>query len=298
MPGNLLLLFGCGTWWGFSFALSRIIMEGAPSPLVIGFWQSAGSAVLVWSFLLAVGRAPRVDGAFVRFSLAVGLLGGAIPSVLLYWAVTYVGAGALAVCMATVPLMQFALSAVLGLERANARRFIGLVLGLLAVWIIARPESGAAPVLWVGVAIGAAFSFALEEAFLAGRRPPDLDPASIMAGMIAASALLLSPALLLGADPFPFDIAAPGPREWALGAFVLGSPVIYGGFVLLITRAGPVFAAQVSYVVTLAGVVGGVWFLGEDYETGFWSALCLMCVALALGLPGGRAARPHPPEAL
>lgn len=289
MPLNVAILLGCGTWWGFSFALSRIVMEGGANPLVIAFWQSAGSAVLVWSALAVVGRLPRIDATFVRFTFVIGVLGGAAPGVLLYWAVAHVGAGVLSVCMATVPLMQFGFSAVLGLERARPVRFAGLALGMIAVWIIAQPDSGAAPVFWVAVAIIAGFSFVLEEAFIAARKPPDLGPAATMAGMVATSAILLAPALLFAAEPFPFEIASPGAREAALGAFILGSPIIYGGFVLLIMRAGPVFSAQVSYVVTLAGVAGGVLFLGEGYGGAFWGALGLMIVALALGLPGGRA---------
>ncbi|MGB0853902.1 MAG: DMT family transporter [Pikeienuella sp.] len=294
MPLNILLLLGCGTWWGFSFALSRIVMEGGQNPLVIAFWQSAGSAALVWGGFAVMGKMPRIDMVFVRYSLMIGALGGAIPSALLYWAVAHVGAGVLSVCMATVPLMQFGFSAALGLERARPLRFVGIAIGLAAVFVIARPDGGAAPVLWVAVAMGAGFSYVLEEAFIAGRRPENISPGATMAGMVLASAVFLSPALLFADAPLPFAVLSPGPREWALGAFILGSPVIYGGFVWLIMRAGPVFSAQVAYVVTIAGVVGGVWFLGEAYEGGFWLALAMMIVALALGLPGGRAVKAIP----
>lgn len=264
-------------------------MEGAPNPLIISFWQSAGSALIVWTAMALLRRTPRISVEFIRFAAIIGVLGGALPGALLYWAVSHVGAGVLSVCMATVPLMQFALAGLLGLERARATRFAGLAIGMVAVWLIARPESGATPFIWVAVAVGAAFCYTVENAVIATRRPAGLAPDAILGGMVAASSLWLSPMLFIADDPWPFDASAPGPREFAFMAFVIGSPIAYGGFVWMITRAGSVFAAQVAYVVTIAGVLSGVLFLGEDYQSGFWVAMAMMIVALALGLPGGRA---------
>lgn len=287
---NVAILLACGTYWGFSLALSRIVMEGGPNPLVMSFWQGVGASIMVWSIMAAMGRMPRITWEFVRFAAVIGVLGGALPGTLLYWAVSHIGAGVLSVCMATVPLMQFALSSILGLEKARAMRFVGLAIGMAAVWMIARPESGAAPFVWVAVAVGAAFSYTVENAFISSRRPADLAPDAILGGMVVVSAIILAPIMLITDDPWPFTVMAPGPREYAFLAFIIGSPFAYGGFVWMITRAGSVFAAQVAYVVTISGVLSGVWFLGEAYENGFWVAMAMMLVALSLGLPSGRVA--------
>ena len=52
--------------------------------------------------------------------------------------------------------------------------------------------------------------------------------------------------------------------------------------------AGAVFASQVSYVVTLAGVFLSALILGEAYSGWVWAALTLMIGGLALVQPRSR----------
>ena len=59
----------------------------------------------------------------------------------------------------------------------------------------------------------------------------------------------------------------------------------YGGFVWLIVRAGPVFAAQVGYIVTLTGVFLGMAVLGENNSSWVWLSLVAMLAGLALVKP-------------
>lgn len=290
MALHVVLLLIIGGYWGFTFVLSRIVMSTGADPFAVSFWQSAIGGVLVWAGMWAVGRLPRVDGRFIRFSLVVGVLGGAAPSVLLFAAAAHVEAGVLAVCMATVPLLQFGLSAMLRVEPFRALRMAGLVLGLISVWIIASPDTGAAPFLWVFLALLAAVCYTAEEMFIAIRRPPDLNPASVFGGMIVASAVFTAPVAFTSGAGFAFSFTTPGIAELSFVLLVVGGPVAYGGFVYLIMRAGPVFAAQVSYIVTASGVIAGVVLLDESYKAGFWAAMVLMIAALALGLPKWRSA--------
>lgn len=291
MPVNLIVLLVVGSYWGGSFTLTRIVMSEGAHPLAVTFWQSAGSTLLVGAVLAALGRLPRIDRRFVRFALVIGFLGGAAPAALLYWAAAHIGAGVLSVAMATSPLMQVALTTALGIERFRMLRAVGVALGLVAVWMIADPGGEAAPAFWVAMAVLAAAFYTVEGSYIAVRRPPEAGAAQVLLGMTAASTVMTAPMLAFVETPFPFDLAAPGRVEYAFAAFILGSPIAYGGFVWLIGRAGPVFAAQVAYVVTVAGVFAGVIFLGEGYGAGFWGALAIMLAGLALGLPGGAAAR-------
>ena len=77
-----------------------------------------------------------------------------------------------------------------------------------------------------------------------------------------------------------FDVS-----ELALIAMTFAHILAYGGFVWLIGRAGPVFAAQVAYVVTLTGVFLGIVILGEVHSTWVWLSLVLMMAGLALVQP-------------
>lgn len=284
MRANLAILLFCGSVWGVAFTLTRVVMSGGGHPLAVTFWHAAASAALIWAGLALTGRLPRIDRAFLRFAPVLGVLGGAAPSFLLFWAAQHVGAGVLSVCMATVPLMQIGLSAALGIEPFRARRLFGLLLGLAAVWLIADPERGAAPAVWVLVATLGAFCYACEDSFIALRRPPGLSSLHALAGMTFFAALYAAPTLLF-VDPAPLSLAAPGAPELAFALMVPGSLAAYGLFVHLIGRAGPVFASQVAYVVTVTGVIAGAAILDEAWPPVFWIALALIVVGLALGLP-------------
>ena len=53
----------------------------------------------------------------------------------------------------------------------------------------------------------------------------------------------------------------------------------------MIRTAGPVFASQTAYVITLAGVFWGMALLGERHSVYVWAALALMLLGLALVRP-------------
>ncbi|MFV0474247.1 MAG: DMT family transporter [Pikeienuella sp.] len=285
MAVNVLILFFCGAVWGLSFTLMRVVMLGGAHPLAAAFWHAVVANLLIWTALAVTGRLPRVNAGFLRFSAITGFLGAAGPTTLLFWAAEHIGAGVLSVCMATAPLMQIGLSAALGIERFHIHRLVGLLFGLAAVWIIADPANDAAPTLWVALAALGGFLYACEDSFLAAKRPASLSSLQILAGLMLFYAIYTAPALIF-VDPTLFSLSAPGETALAFLVMVPSSLCAYGAFVHLIARAGPVFASQVSYVVTISGVICSMAILGESHEAGFWVALGLVVIGLALGLPG------------
>jgi len=58
-----------------------------------------------------------------------------------------------------------------------------------------------------------------------------------------------------------------------------------------VTYAGPVFASQEAYVVTLAGVAWGMLLFGEVHSPWGWGALVAMIAGFALIKPHGVDAR-------
>ena len=59
----------------------------------------------------------------------------------------------------------------------------------------------------------------------------------------------------------------------------------YGLFIMLVVRAGPVFASQTAYIVTLSGVFWGILIFGEEHSLWIWASLAVMLIALALVTP-------------
>ena len=62
-------------------------------------------------------------------------------------------------------------------------------------------------------------------------------------------------------------------------------------FLELVRLAGPVFAGQVGYVVTVAGVFWGIVILDENHSGWIWGAIAIMFVGLAFVSPHGAARR-------
>ena len=65
----------------------------------------------------------------------------------------------------------------------------------------------------------------------------------------------------------------------------VASATAYTLLLHVIRSAGPVFASQSAYVITLAGVFWGIVLLGERHSLYVWAALALMLVGLALVRP-------------
>ena len=64
----------------------------------------------------------------------------------------------------------------------------------------------------------------------------------------------------------------------------------------LVGRAGPVFAAQVAYLVTLFGIFWSVWLLDEAYSKYVWLALSCMLLGIFLVLPRYKKKSTEPAE--
>ena len=76
-----------------------------------------------------------------------------------------------------------------------------------------------------------------------------------------------------------------GVPDAALVASSIIHAFVYATYVWLVGRAGPVFAGQVSYLVTGFGVMCAMLILSERYSGYFWAAFGLMLVGMFLVRP-------------
>ena len=61
--------------------------------------------------------------------------------------------------------------------------------------------------------------------------------------------------------------------------------IVYATYVWLVTKVGVVFSAQVSYFVTLAGVLWSMVILDEVHSKFIWMSLICMILGMALVKP-------------
>jgi len=288
--GGLFLLTVMGASWGLTIPLSKIAVAAGAHPLGLTFWQGA----IGGGFLLAVSLLRRRPPPFGRrhliFYLVCGILGSVLPGSLLFWVAIYLPAGVISIAIACVPLFTYALAVSLRIEAPVARRIAGVAIGLIAVALItlpntSLPQAGLAP--WVVIAVLACAAYALENVYISLRKPPRLDPLAATSGLLLMAAVLMLP-LVLANDAW-VPLGWPLERlEWSVVAMALASAVAYSLFVYIVAVAGPLFASQVAYLVTIAGVLWGMALLGERHSYWIWAALLVMLLGLSLVQPRRR----------
>jgi len=283
-----IILMIAGVPWGYTFILTITALTNGDHPFAIAYWQTITGVVLLIGLNL-IRRKPLLpfDRFHIVFYLVCGLLGTSLPGVLYLYAAEHLQAGVLAIALATVPMMTFGLACALKLEAYATLRMIGLGLGCGAILMLTVPETGlpdpeAWP--WVIVAIGAACCYALENVFLGKYLPEHDDPFLILTGMMLAGVILLTPIVFVSGTFFlpnwPLDTVG-----WSVFGMAAINVMSYGLFILLIRLSGPVFASQMGYVVTIAGVAWGIAIFGESHSLWFWGALAAMLAGLTFVRP-------------
>src|SRR5262249_54110673 len=126
-PWLLLLVAGVG--WGFSFSLTKIAVADGAHPLGITFWQCTVGALLMIAFTVTRNRATAMKRELIWLYVVCGLLGLVIPNAGFYYAASRISAGVLAISVAIVPILTYAVSAAFRLERFVFARVLGVIFG-------------------------------------------------------------------------------------------------------------------------------------------------------------------------
>ena len=280
------VLVSIGIAWGATGPLSKLAVSTGNHPIGITAWGAIIGGSVLTLFMIATGRKLPLSKTHIAFYIVCGLLGTALPSSVSYTAYKILPIGVNNIVLSLVPMLTILMSFPLGLDTMNVRRFFGLGLGLLAVMLIAAPETSLpdpSVAIWVILPVIVAISYAAENVVIAKYLPTDCDAFTAICGLTWASLFWLVPAL------FTFDawldISQFGPPEWAIIGIAILHMIAYTGFVFLIDRAGPVFAAQVAYIVTGSAVLFGMIFYGETHSYWVWAALALMMIGLTLVRP-------------
>jgi drug/metabolite transporter (DMT)-like permease len=286
-PRHYALLLLMGVMWGLALSLAKIGVEAGGHPIGMGLWQVCTSSTLMLILMLLSGKRLPLRLDTLRFGLVCGGFGVAFPSVALFWSALYLPAGVVAIAFASMPLFTYSLSALLGIEPAQRRRLLGVVIGLVAMGLLILPESalpepGLAP--WVMLALVASVSMSIENTYAGGYRPPAVGSLELaFARQFTAVLFLLPLAWFSGTMLALFE--SWGTAQLAATGNGLLSGVAYATLLHVIRSAGPVFASQTAYLITLAGVAWGMLLFGETHSLYIWTALGLTLFGISLVRP-------------
>ena len=287
-PMFALLIMGAG--WGITTPLSKIAVSTGHQPLGLVFWQLVIGAVLLEAIVFVRGGRLALGRRQITLYLAIALLGTILPNTASYRAAAHLPAGVMSIVIAMVPMFAFPIALALVQDRFSIARVVGLGLGLGGVALLVGPEArlpDRAMVAFIPLALIAPFFYGLEGNFVGKFGTAGLDPIEVLFGASVFGAVLSLP-LALGFGHWLNPLGGFGAPESALVLSSIVHALVYAGYVWLVGRAGAVFAAQVSYLVTIFGVGWAMLILDEAYSGYIWGALGLMLLGMFLVQPRDR----------
>jgi drug/metabolite transporter (DMT)-like permease len=252
------------------------VRDVSPSAMVELRLLLAG-AVLV-SFL-AARRGVRAIRAALAPGAVVGVVGMAIPFVLISWGETHVDSGVAAVANSSVPIfvallaLWFAAS-----ERSSGLRVLGLVIGLAGVGVVAglHPSGGWWAVAGALAVVLASFCYAVSSLYI--------QRSLVVGGVELAAASVLYGAVAI----LPFALASlPDSVGWkSLGSVVILGIVGTGLAQLIVNHLigehGAARSMLVNYLLPVFALLYGATILGEPLTGPKVGGLALILVGVTL----------------
>ena len=280
------LILGAGIVWGATFSLALIATAGGAHPLALSAWQVVLTAVF---FLVAFlfSRFTLFNLKHLGHYLVLALVGITAPNLFYYNAAPHLSAGILAITVSTVPLFTYAIMLLLRFELVVMRRMAGILLGMIAILLLVVPDHGFSSDdanLWILLVIVCALLYAVENVYIGRGVAPSIDIRELLFGSNLVAALIQFPlAMVLGVDESWSWLASEA--GLAVTGIALGSGFAYLMFFYTIKTAGPVFASQCAYAVTISGVIWGIIVFSEQHSIWIWISVVVMLLGLALVSP-------------
>ncbi len=289
---GFVLLILSGVFGGMMVPMSALLFKEIPMAIGLSFWGDLLPGILCLGVAALQGKIGTLSRQTLAFLLVWAVL-NVVGSIILFEASGRVSGIILSIVLAFQGLCVFLFAAVLRMEEASWRRFLGLLIGLAgAVVLIAVRDTGDGmnASLWVLFAITIPVIWAATDIVIAAREPRStMGPIGGLGVMYLLSAALTLPIALAQGQLFPLSPAL-GPAFWLILANTFVDTFNYVFYVLLVMVAGAVFASQAAYVTTLAGIFWSMLLLGEHMTSGAWIALAFIFAGLLVVGPKSEAA--------
>lgn len=280
----IILLILLGNLWGLAFSLAKIAVQGGIPPVAYAWYQSTGAALLLWVLCRQRGVAIRVTRAHLILFLGSSVLGLVLPNINIVIVTSHLPAGVVSMLVTTVPMISYAIALGLRIEQLRWTRAGGLILGFTGVLFIIPPKSSLPSpdmAVWVVIGLATPLLYGISNIFIATKRPKDTHSLLAAFGMMAMSSVITLP-LMLATSGFHPLFVDPSPADWAMLGQTAITAVAFIMYFEILQRAGPVFGAQVGYVVTVFGLFWGWVIFSESHSAWIWAAIICVFAGIAL----------------
>lgn len=277
MRGYVTLLLALSAIWGASYMFIKVgVRDFAPATLVDLRLALAATVLVV--FVTLRGRARGMRRA-IRPGAVVGIVGMALPFLLISWGETHIDSGIAGVANASVPIfvtllaLRFAPS-----ERLQGLRLAGLAVGLTGVAVVSgiHPSGGTWAVVGTLAVVLSSLCYAASALYVQRRLVvggPELAAASTLCGAVVM---------------LPFALGRiPDHVGWKPLASVVVLGVVGTGIATLLANRligtqGPARAMLVNYMLPVFALLYGVSLLGEPLTVAEVLGLALILVGVTL----------------
>jgi drug/metabolite transporter (DMT)-like permease len=284
-PAEWALLAALVAMWGSAFLFNKLGVASVPPATLVAGRLALGATIML-AIVYARGlRLPPLGPIWLAYCL-LGVLGNAVPFLLITWGQQFIDSALAGILMAVMPLATLVLAHFLVRgERMTSGRIFGFVLGFGGIVFLMEP----AAVAGVG---GAAQQILAQLAILCGALCYAAN--SVLARLfiktdftLAAAGTLLVPAVLM------LGVALVHDKPWMLHpTFASTASIVWLGvgptaiaticYFRLISSAGPTFMSIVNYLSPAVAVFLGVALLGEEPAVSAYVGLALILSGIAL----------------
>jgi DNA-binding response OmpR family regulator/drug/metabolite transporter (DMT)-like permease len=285
-----LLLLACGGLWGLVVPLSKMASLVEVHPVGLAILIDIIGAVFCIGISMNRKTMPSLKdltSADWKFILVLAFISSVINQVLVYWMASKLPAFIVSIVIVLEGFAVFLFSALMRTEAPNLKRFLGLGLGLVGIFIIllyGEPSEMAASWWWLAIALAIPITYATEDIYLSERKPATIDSIALFGVTLVIAVLMLVPLAAFRQDFIPLDLLT-GRLGIVVVLMAAASNLAMLLFMVLISSTGAVFASQSGYATTAAGIGWSVMLLGEAIPALTWVSLALIVVGLIMVEP-------------
>jgi drug/metabolite transporter (DMT)-like permease len=268
--------------WGGMYVISRVVLEVIP-PLPLVALRMLISALAIFGLYLVLRRNWQIPkSAWTRVAI-MGIVGYVISISAQFIGTKLAGAALGSLITTASPLFTVAIAAIFGLEKVALRAWVGLALGMVAVYLLSGVSGGgdATGALWL---VLAAFTWGVL-GVVGGQTVAKLDAFAVTAwasliGFIGTSALIP-----FETSPIRFEAIN---LPVILGILYLGivsTAVAFALWVYGVSRAGSVLSGIAFFAQPVVGSLLGALLLKEQLNSSFVLAAGLLFLGAWLARP-------------
>ena len=257
---DFLTLLLVSLFWGGSFLFLRLLIIEGMEPLQIVSMRMLLAAVFIAPFFfMKMKKYSFYDHGFSF--LLIGLLNTALPFTLFAFASVNLGAGALSILQATVPILTALILFSLYKGEYSHFKLLGVLIGFSGLFLLVGP-SGELDLFSSILCVIASLSYAIAGIYLS-KTPDFMSNSFIGMGSIIVGAILLSPFIFNYYDGY----VSLSSKAWFYLALlgVINTSLAYVIFIKLIKRIGPINASFVTYLVPVSSISLGIVVLDEIF---------------------------------